>query len=205
MKFQYFAFRLLGICVIGFILQMIFPWVTDSFSLVSEDVFVRPWILISSIFLHGDLLHLMYNMFALGLFGFILEKIIGSKNFLILFFSAGLIAGIGSVPFYEAALGASGAIFGVLGCLAILRPKMRVYISFVPMPMIIAALVWIGGDLLGMFVPSNVANAAHLFGMGIGIIFGLILRKEYGEKLFRKKEGPIISEREFQDWEDKYL
>ena len=204
MKFQYFAFKLLGICVILFTLQNIFP-ITESLALVSKDVLARPWILITSIFLHGSFNHLFYNMFALGLFGFILEKIIGSKKFITLFFSAGIIASLGAVPFYEAALGASGAIFGILGCLAVLRPKMRVYVGYVPMPMIVAAIVWAAGDLLGMFIPSGTANAAHLFGLAFGIMAGLYLRKKYGKELFEKRNLPNISEKQFKEWEDNWM
>lgn len=203
MRFQYFAFKLLAVCVIVFILQNIFP-ITEDFALISKDVFTRPWILISSIFLHGSFQHLFYNMFALGLFGFILEKIIGSKNFIILFFASGLIAGIGSVPFYEAALGASGAIFGILGCLAILRPRMIVYVGYIPMPMILAAVVWAVGDLIGMFIPSGIANAAHLFGLCFGIIFGLKLMKKFGEKRPKKKKE-IVSDEEIDKWEREWM
>ncbi|MDD5416809.1 MAG: rhomboid family intramembrane serine protease, partial [Candidatus Aenigmarchaeota archaeon] len=127
-----------------------------------------------------------YNMFALGLFGFILEQIVGTKKFLMIYFVSGLVAAVGSIMFYSASLGASGAIMGILGCLAVLRPKMTVYISYVPMPMILAAVVWIGGDLIGMVAPDQVAHAAHLFGMFFGIAIGLYYRKQFGEKLFNK-------------------
>ncbi|MBU4124464.1 MAG: rhomboid family intramembrane serine protease, partial [Nanoarchaeota archaeon] len=144
------------------------------------------WTLITHMFLHGSFEHLFYNMFALGLFGLILEKVIGSKKFIILYFVSGLIAALGSIMFYSASLGASGAIFGILGCLTVLRPRMTVYVSYIPLPMIIAAAVWIGGDLIGMVAPDRVAHAAHLFGMFFGIAVGLYYRKQLGENLFRK-------------------
>ena len=140
-------------------------------------------------FLHGSFEHLFYNMFALALFGSILEKIVGSKTFLIVFFISGLVAGLGTIPFYEAALGASGAIFGILGCLTMLRPRMRVYVGYIPMPMIMAAVIWAFIDLIGMFAPSGTANAAHLFGMGFGLILGYSLRNKFGEPFFIKKES----------------
>src|SRR3989344_660485 len=186
MQLKNATITLAAITVVVFVLQIIFPAITDNFSLVSTEVFSRPWIILTSIFLHGGIEHLLYNMFALFLFGLILEEIIGGKKLLILYFSAGLLASIATIPFYQASLGASGAIFGILGALAILRPRMVVWVSFVPMPMFIAILVWAAIDLFGIFFPSNIANAAHLAGLFLGVLYGLFLRGDFGEKFFRK-------------------
>ena len=199
---QFYAIMLVVLCVSVFFLQLSFP-ITEAFALVSSDVLARPWILVTSIFLHGSAEHLFYNMFGLGLFGLILENIIGSKRFLIIFFSTGIIASIGSVFFYEAALGASGAIMGILGTLAVLRPRMMVYVFWVPMPLIVAAGVWALLDLAGMFYPSNVANAAHLFGLASGVVIGLKLRGRFSLKIRPRKVVP--SERDIDHWEDDYM
>ncbi len=194
------------VTVAVFILQIIFPAITDNFSLVSAEAFSRPWIILTSIFLHGGLEHLMYNMFALVLFGLILEEIIGSKKFLLLYFSAGLLASLATIPFYEASLGASGAVFGILGTLAILRPKMVVWINFIPVPMFLAIFVWAAIDLFGIFFPSNIANSAHLVGLFLGVLYGLYLRGSFGEKFFhRHKHSLEISEEKFRDWENRNM
>lgn len=200
---RYVALYLVAICVVVFILEGIFP-IKDSLMLVSSYVLQRPWILITHMFVHENFGHLFYNMFALALFGTILEKIIGSRRFIILYFASGLVAALGSVMFYSASLGASGAIFGILGCLAVLRPKMTVYVSYVPMPMIIAAVVWIGGDLIGMFAPDQTAHAAHLFGVFLGIAVGLYYRKRFAERVTKYKIGSI-PENEAKEWENKWL
>ncbi|MFH1473321.1 MAG: rhomboid family intramembrane serine protease [Candidatus Aenigmatarchaeota archaeon] len=206
MRFNWFAITLVIICVAVFVLQISNEAITDQYLLESSDVFSRPWILVTSIFLHGSIEHLFYNMFALALFGSILERIIGGKKFLVLYFLAGIIAGLGTIPFYEASLGASGAIMGILGTLAVLRPGMRVYISYVPMPMAAAVVVWAAGDLIGFFAPSNVANAAHLFGLGFGLIIGFYLKKKYGERIISKRKSRInINEEEFEEWEDDWM
>ena len=75
MRFKWYAIQLVIICVIVFILQIIYPQITDQFALVSANFLKNPWTIITYIFLHGSFEHLFYNMFALGLFGFILEKI----------------------------------------------------------------------------------------------------------------------------------
>jgi len=204
MKFRWIAFTLVGLCVIAFILQTMFPIITEEGAMYSELIFRRPWQLVTSMFLHGSFEHLFYNMFALALFGSILEKIIGSKKFISIYLIGGLVAGLGAALFYPAALGASGAIFAVLGCLTILRPKMRVFVGMIPMPMAIAAVVWAVGDLVGMFAPSGTANAAHLFGMLFGLVVGFTLRKKFGDnsKPIRIK---TLSDRTMRKWESDWL
>ncbi|MBI4018643.1 MAG: rhomboid family intramembrane serine protease [Candidatus Aenigmarchaeota archaeon] len=191
--------------VVIFLLQTTVEGFTDSFVLVSSEVTERPWTLITSMFLHGSLTHLLSNLFALLLFGTILESIIGRSRFLLLYFSAGIIASIATLFFYEASLGASGAIFGVLGALAALRPRMTVWVMGIPMPMLAAAGVWLLIDLLGMFAPSGIANAAHiaglLFGAAISIIF---LSPNFPEEKEQEQHYPV-SESRLEKWEKKYM
>ena len=187
MQSKYYSLWLVGVCTVVFIFQIIFPQITDQFALYNFRVFSEPWLLVTSIFLHGGFQHLFFNMFALGLFGLILENIIGSRNFLLVFFSSGIVASIGAAMFYPASLGASGAIYGILGTLAVLRPKMSVWVFGVPMPMFVAAILWALIDIVGMFAPSGIANAAHIFGLGFGVITGLLLRKKFKEKKLMEK------------------
>lgn len=194
---------LVALCIVVFIIQIVVPGVTDAFVLQSTDVLARPWILVSSIFLHASLEHLMYNMLALALFGIILERLIGSKKFIVIFFIAGIVASIASALFYSAALGASGAIFGVLGCLAAIRPKMVVWVYSVPMPMFIATGLWLIIDLFGVFYPSGTANVAHIAGLVFGVAVGLYMRKQYpSEKRVKEK---LVREEEIDDWENQYM
>ncbi|MCX6818864.1 MAG: rhomboid family intramembrane serine protease [Candidatus Aenigmarchaeota archaeon] len=199
--FDYYAFKLVGICVAVFILQLSIPSITDDFALVSKDVAARPWILVTSIFLHGSFDHLLFNMFALAMFGSILERTIGSRRFLIVFFATGVIASLGSIFFYNAALGASGAIMGIAGCLAIIRPRMMVWVMGMPMPMIFAAGLWAVIDMAGMFHPSGIANAAHLAGLFSGIALGIAWRKRFA----LEKSKSVISENEIDHWEKEYM
>ncbi|MFQ6020720.1 MAG: rhomboid family intramembrane serine protease [Candidatus Aenigmatarchaeota archaeon] len=203
MKFHWYAIILTIICIIIFVLQNLIP-ITEQFALVSADVLSRPWIIITHIFLHGSLEHLLFNMLALALFGSILEKIIGGKRFLIIFFISGIIAAIGSIMFYESSIGASGAIFGILGALGVLRPRMTVYLGYIPMPMAVAVIFWAIGDLVGLFAPDYVAHAAHLAGLIFGLAYGIYLMKDFGEKRIRKKREHL-EEKVVRKWEDNYL
>jgi len=206
MKYNWFAIKLVAVCVVVWILQQIIPSLTDDFALISSEILSKPWTLVTYIFLHAGFDHLFYNMFALVIFGAVLEKIIGGKKFLITFFVSGIAAGIGSVIFYSSSIGASGAIYGVMGTLVVLRPKAPVFAGFmVPVPMIVAVVLWTAGDLVGLFASSeNIAYAAHLFGLAFGLICGLYLKKDYGE-FPRAKRKSDISEGEFEKWEDRYV
>ena len=196
-----------GVCIIFFILQMTFSGFTDSLVL-DQSSWMQPWRFVSSIFLHGGLSHIVFNLFALILFGLILEKIIGSRKFLIVYFASGIIANLIAVNFYSSSLGASGAIYGVLGCLAVLRPKMVVWVYNLPMPMFLAAIIWVLAGVFGIFAPSNVGDIAHLSGIAVGFLFGLWLREtKKGNKIVRDYGGlkVTIDESSMRNWEDKYM
>jgi uncharacterized protein len=203
---KWFAALIFVVCIAIFILQIAFPWITDQFSLTSSMITTRPWTILTYIFLHGGFEHIFYNMFALAIFGFVLENVIGGKKFLTVFFASGIAAGIGSLLFYDSSIGASGAIYGVMGALAILRPKMTVFVGYgIPLPMIVAVILWSAGDLFGFFAPlGNTAYAAHLFGLAFGLAYGLYIRKEYKEGA-RPRTERIVGDKEFSDWERRYM
>jgi uncharacterized protein len=202
---KWYAAWIIVICIAVFILQSIFPSITDEFSLTSSLVTTRPWTILTYMFLHASFGHIFYNMFALAIFGFVLESVIGGKKFLMVFFASGIAAGVGSVLFYSSSIGASGAIYGVMGMLAVLRPRMTVFVGYgIPLPMVVAVILWSAGDVLGVFFPSDIAYAAHLFGLAFGIVYGLYIRKEYKEGA-RPKTERIIGDKEFSDWERRYM
>jgi len=196
----------LWLCLLIFIIfffQQIIGTFTDLFILDNRLVIFRVWTLITAIFLHSGIVHLLYNLFGLALFGSILEHVIGSRKFLILFFVSGLAASLVSLPFYTRVLGASGAVMGILGMLGILRPKMTVWLYSMPMPMIVALFVWGAGDVLGIYAPSGTANIAHLGGLGIGVIAGFYYRIQF--KVYKKKKEEIhIDEEKVKEWEKSF-
>lgn len=205
-EFRFAALKLCGICILVFTSAQVFPdFFYGNFTLVSSDVFVRPWIIITHIFMHASIVHLLSNMFALALFGSILEKYIGWRNLIYVFFTAGIISSFADILFYDTTLGASGAIFGVMGCLAALRPKQIVWVMGVPMYIIIAAFIWASLDMMGMFYPDNVAHAAHLYGLGSGMILGLWLRKRFPPPKRRKEPKIEITEESLRRFEDTYM
>jgi len=202
-KFKWYSLKISFFLIFIFLLQNFFP--TNDFILISKEVFFKPWTIVTYIFLHASLTHLFYNIFALAIFGLILEKIIGSQNFLILFFISGIFSGIVSIFFYDAVIGASGAIFGLLGFLAVIRPKMIIPAFGIPLPVIAAIVLWLIFDLAGVFSSDHIAHVGHLSGLTFGILAGLKSRKKYKVKEKKKKSKVKIPEEKFRRWEEKYL
>ena len=127
-----------------------------------------------------------------------------------MYFVSGIIANLIAVNFYSSSLGASGAIYGILGCLAVLRPKMTVWVYNMPMPMFVAAIVWVLAGVFGIFTPSNVGDIAHLSGIAVGFLFGLFLRvggMGRKQKVLRNYGGLKVSvdESSMRNWEDKWM
>ena len=193
---------IIAVNVAVFMLQVFLGSVfTESFMLISSNILSRPWIIITSMFLHASFNHIFYNMYGLFLFGSVLEQRIGPKRFLFVYFLSGVFAAILSSFFYERALGASGAIMGVIGALIVLMPELRLLFLFiVPMPLWFAGIIYALIDLFGVFFPSGVGNIAHLAGMGLGLLYGLYLKKQkrrFDRKFSKKKHLESVDVEEY--------
>jgi len=157
----------------------------------------------TSMFLHGDLLHLGGNMLFLYIFGDNVEDTFGHARFLLFYLLAGIVAsvahimaGLYSVEVLQSAppwvlnvptIGASGAIAGVLGAYVVLYPKARVltlvflgWIWIAPIPAVFFLGFWFVYQLLygilAIELPLEVAYWAHIGGFAAGLFFGAIWR-----------------------------
>ncbi|KFL42748.1 Rhomboid protease gluP [Lysinibacillus sp. BF-4] len=131
------------------------------------------WRVLTSMFLHADFMHVLMNMFWLFLFGPELELLMGKLRFLTIFLSAGLIGNIATFIIYDAhylSVGASGAIFGIMGAYAALiyyTRKMMPELRQLILPLILVSVVM-------TFIQPNINAAAHLGGLAGGFLLGLI-------------------------------
>ncbi len=179
MRLRSVVLPLLVINIAMYVLQFALGnWFTELFLVHRGDLLAAPYTLLTSMFLHGGLDHILFNMYVLFMFGPLLESKIGPKRFLLIYLASGLIAGIASSFVYERALGASGAIMGMMGVIIVLLPRLQVLFFFViPMPLWIAGIIIALIDLMGVFTPGGgIANAAHLAGMACGLIYGFYLK-----------------------------
>lgn len=170
---------LLAAIFLVFIAQNIDPAITTTF--MFDPVHLQPWMFVTSMFLHASLLHIFFNAYALWMFGPILERKLGFYKFMALFFAGGI---AGSLGYYATilagiapaspALGASGAIYAVLGAMAVLTPELVVLLfGIVPLTMRQAAVLWVVLEVAGTFnTGSGIASAAHLGGLFLGFMWG---------------------------------
>ncbi len=164
------------------------------------------WTLITSMFMHGGIFHLIVNMFVLFSLGSLSEKIIGKKRYLWFYIISGIIAGLvfiflayffgstnpesmGARLFgspLSFAVGASGAIFAIAGLFMVLTPNLRFTIIFFPFfslpAYIMIPLVLFGTWIVSYYAQFGIGNTAHFGGFLAGVIYGLYLRKKYKRK-----------------------
>lgn len=143
----------------------------------------------TSAFLHADIMHLLFNCIALFSFGTILETLFvrsfgfvtGSVDFILIYFISLFTGSILTVIFHHnnpsyVAVGASGAISGIVFSYIIFFPSSTVAFFFIPMPAWVFALIYIGASVYGMKTRlGNIGHEAHLGGALGGVISTLIL------------------------------
>lgn len=169
------TYTLIGINVVVFLQQQFLPpltgWLWFAPAYVMTDLAFEPWRMITSMFLHGGILHLLFNMYALFLFGRILEAGFGRARYIALYLISGfggsvavLLLGDPMTP----VVGASGAIFGLMGAYFVIQRQLGGDVR--------GLLVLLVINIAILFVPgSNISWQAHLGGLVIGAVVGLIL------------------------------
>ncbi|WP_344980651.1 rhomboid family intramembrane serine protease [Compostibacter hankyongensis] len=171
----------------------------------------RPYQLITHLFMHGSIGHIFFNMFALWMFGSILENTWGPKRFLIFYFICGIGAalcflGVETIQYhrltegylqgavsamelqgflYSPTLGASGAIFGLLVAFGYLFPNSLIYLYFfVPIKAKWFVIGYIVLELWSGMQNNPHDNVAHFAHLG-GALFGFIMLKIWGRNRHR--------------------
>ncbi len=151
--------------------------------------------LVTSMFLHGGILHVAGNMFYLFIFGAAVEEAMGHFRYLLFYLASGIAAALAMVAFTPHSsvpvIGASGAIAGVLGAYFVLYPRAKiltilpifVLIYFVEIPAIVYLLIWFVAQLYAGLsqtgeVAGGVAWWAHVGGFLIGMALGPMLATE---------------------------
>jgi len=176
------------LCTLSFFLEMI-PTIgyfyVSAFQFDPNFLVTRPWTLVTYMFLHTSLLHLLFNMLVLYFFGTALETRAGNRQLLAIFFTSGILSAIGytflSGPIFSISpgpmIGASGAIYGVFAALTMLEPDIRVYVYFIPMKLKHALVLFALFDFLMAGSSDMIAHTAHLSGLFVGLYMGLRIKK----------------------------
>lgn len=184
---------LIGVNVIMFLLTQLID-MTGGNGLLKLGAKVNPliglgeyWRLLTAMFLHADIMHLVFNMLALYIFGRDIERFFGKKKFLLIYFVSGLVGSAASFVLVEGmSVGASGAIFGLMGAnLYLYKLNPMVYKRIYGRDMIILIVVNL---VIGLIRP-NIDMAGHIG----GLIGGFVVASAVGinhMKLFTMKRLP---------------
>ena len=189
-------FLIIG-CTASFIVGKLFELSGSSFWLDAfglTPVLVRKYLLLwqlgTYMFVHGNIWHLIFNMFVLWMFGGELERVWGSREFLVFFFITGVCVGLlyfifaSGLPLivsagspYQVLIGSSGAIFGLLAAYGLMFPERTVlFMLLFPMKAKWFVLLIAAIEFYMSWSPSGVSHFAHLSGLLIGYLY---LKKEW--------------------------
>ena len=142
--------------------------------------------LLTAGFVHVGLAHLLFNMMTLFFFGPVIEQTLGSGKFLLLYFGAELAAHGFSLYMHHnnpsyAAVGASGAVSGVVFSFCLFAPYEMLFVFFIPMPAIVFAVVYVAGSIYamksaqGQGMTGGIAHEAHIGGAVAGLLLTILL------------------------------
>jgi len=173
--------NLIVLNVVIFIASLLYSAIIQNYALYpTSNPNFQPYQVLTSMFLHGGFLHLAFNMFMLWSFGNQLERVIGQRKFLIVYFLSGLVSSIfwmylGTGP----AVGASGALSGLFAAFIFIAPEAKVMLMFIiPMKLKYAFYGFAAFSLV--FGLASLVNPSLGFGIGHfahlgGLIGGYIL------------------------------
>ena len=154
-------------------------------AILRNKEFIR---LLSAGFLHGDLMHLLFNMMTLYFFGPIVNQAFGDFGFLMIYFGSILLGNLFSLYLYKnqswySAIGASGGVSGILFASIAMIPDLGIYFFFIPIPIpgYIFGFLYFAYSVYSMLNPrqqDNIGHAAHLGGAFFGLIYAVALQPE---------------------------
>ena len=195
-KFPTITYAILAINIIVFVIPLLYG---QSETMVAQFCVHGPSVryghyyrLFTGMFLHGSILHLIFNSYALYVIGSQIESFLGKFKFLIIYLVGGLMGSLFSITFNGnmASIGASGAIFGLMGALVYFGYHYRVYLGNVIKSQIIPLIVF---NLVLGFVMSGVDNSAHIGGLIGGTLATISLGIKDKSTNFERMNGLITT------------
>lgn len=179
---------------------------TGLFDFVPALILIRPWTIVTYMFLHGSITHILFNMIALYFFGPRVEQRLGSARFIRLYFISGIVGALLSFAFAPGSpiIGASAGIFGVMLAFATFWPRDQILIwGILPIEARWLVVITTGLALYSGFGGSRggVADFAHLGGyVGAFVYLRWIARRPELQK-FRKRVAGEVPDRALRNWQ----
>lgn len=195
-KVPYITYTLIALCVLLYFLPILlgrYERFVSVFSVYPRAIRMGEYYrLLTGAFLHGNIFHLFFNCYALFVIGPQVESFLGKVKFLIIYLFSAITASLMSILFLgdHLSLGASGAIFGIMGALLYFGYHYRVYLGNVMKSQIIPLIVF---NLLLGFTLTGIDNFAHIGGLIGGVLMTITLGVKYKSSTFEKVNGFIIT------------
>jgi rhomboid protease GluP len=180
---------IIAINVIYFILLHLFPAGNDGETIFKWGAYYLPAIqageyyrLVTPIFMQIDISHFIFNVFSIFMFVSVLEHLIGKGKFILIYMVSGIAGYVTTFLFStsDLGLGASGAIFGVLGAFLYLSMKKSVLLDDMSRKTIIPILIL---NLIFTFIDPGISITGHIGGFVMGYVLAALLRIEHSRKL----------------------
>ena len=180
------TYSIIGLTALVFLLQLLSGGLVTRYLTYFPALTARePWTLITSLFVHstGSFLHILFNMFSLFIFGRILEPMVGRGRFLVLYLLSGLGGSVAVLLLNPSGgvLGASGAIFGLLGAFFVIQRGLGGNSGQLVVLIVINLTI-------GFFVP-NISWQAHVGGLVVGTLVAFVYMRT---RLGRQKNRQLL-------------
>ena len=174
---------ILGLCVV-FVLQLVFRTLESEEAIVAAGALKRSlvfegevWRLLSAVFLHGSFDHIIGNCLVLYVLGIAVEHAYGRLQFAMVFLASGITGSLLSLSLSEGpSVGASGAIFGLIGCVIALFYRFKEKIYFREKRLGIVLLFWVAYAVVTGFLTPLIDNWAHIGGLIGGAGAALVMK-----------------------------
>ncbi len=191
-KTPYITYILIFINILFYVLSIISNSFYNSMVLNPSKILNGEYYrLLSCIFMHGGIIHLLCNMYCLYVIGPQVESFFGKIKYIVIYLLSGIIGSLMSLSITNSiSLGASGAIFGLLGSILYFGYHYRVYLSQAIKSQIIPLIVL--NIFLG-FILNGVDNAAHIGGLIGGILVSMMAGVKYKSSTMEKVNGLILT------------
>ena len=186
---------LITINIVIFVLQLVLGWdVVASFG-ANYAPFVKSgkfYVLITSMFIHGNLIHLLFNMYALYIIGPQVESFYGKIKYLAIYFGSGILGALLSDIFLQNSIsvGASGAIFGLLSSIVYFGYHYRAYLDTVIRSQIMPLIIF--NIFLGIVIP-NIDTFCHIGGLIGGVLVSMACGIKYKSSKSERINGFILT------------
>jgi len=194
--------------VVVFCAEMLQPDLKLALAFVPAYILVRPWTVITSMFVHDGFLHILFNMVTFFWFGPRVEERLGGRAFLTLYFVSGIGGALLSLAMPSTRMipivGASGAIMGIAMAFARFWPRVRFYLyGLLPVEAWLLILIYVVLDLGGAIGigGAGIAHFAHLGGAAAGYLYVTLWQVRSPAREWRRKVAAPPPPRVFGDGE----